>query len=164
LLIWFAGHGRYINESGYWIPSDAKKNDEATFFPISSLKGYLYNYGKSLSHLLIVSDACESGASFSSEVSNLVSSTRCNNPTAAAKSSQVFSSTSTEKASDNSIFAQSFSSALVGNPEPCISIFEISKIVRDAVEKNQRQRTRFGKIGGLPNDGGTFLFMRVEGK
>ncbi len=161
LLIWFAGHGRYINESGYWIPSDAKKNDEASFFPISNLKGYLSNYGKTLEHLLVVSDACESGASFYTEVSNLVSSTKCNNPLATAKSSQVFSSTSTEKASDNSIFAQTFASALIGNPNPCMSIFEINKIVGAAVEKNQRQRTRFGKIGGLPNEGGTFLFVRV---
>jgi len=162
LLIWFAGHGRYINESGYWIPADAKKNDEATFFPISNLKGYLMNYAKSLEHLLVVSDACESGAAFYTEVSNLVSSTKCNNPLAKAKSSQVFSSTSTEKASDNSIFAQTFASALLGNPNPCMSIFEINKIVGAAVEKNQRQRTRFGKIGGLPNEGGTFLFVRVE--
>lgn len=162
LLIWFGGHGRYINESGYWIPSDARKDDEATFFPISSLKGYLSGYGSSLTHLLVVSDACESGAAFYTELTGLIPSTRCNNPTATQKSSQVFSSTSTEKASDNSIFAQTFASSLNGNPNPCISIFEISKLVAAAVEKNQRQRTRFGKIDGLPNDGGTFLFVRVE--
>ncbi len=28
LLIWYAGHGKYANESGYWIPVDASRDDE----------------------------------------------------------------------------------------------------------------------------------------
>jgi hypothetical protein len=37
ILIWFAGHGKYINETGYWLPVDASKTDEFTYFPIICL-------------------------------------------------------------------------------------------------------------------------------
>jgi tetratricopeptide (TPR) repeat protein len=161
IMIWFAGHGKYINESGYWVPADAKRDDEAGFFPISNLKGYIGNYGNSLIHTLVISDACESGSSFYIQDNDLQKTPTCKDLNKVKqKSAEVFSSTSNEKASDNSIFTQSFANALLGNPDRCISIADIVKLVAPAVEKNQRQRTRFGKIQGLSNEGGSFVFMK----
>ena len=38
ILVWFAGHGKFINETGYWIPVDASRDDEFTYFNINALK------------------------------------------------------------------------------------------------------------------------------
>ncbi len=34
ILIWYAGHGKFINESGYWIPTDSRRDDEFSYFNI----------------------------------------------------------------------------------------------------------------------------------
>jgi tetratricopeptide (TPR) repeat protein len=164
IMIWFAGHGKFLNGSGYWIPSDARKNDEAGYFPVSNLKGYLENYGPQLRHILIVSDACESGESF--RIGNQVAQqdASCSDPKSREPASIVFSSTSSEKASDNSLFAKTFATALQGNSAPCISLAEVAAVVADAVEKNQRQNTRIGLIKGLPNNGGSFLFIKSQSR
>ncbi|MBN2276104.1 MAG: tetratricopeptide repeat protein, partial [Bacteroidales bacterium] len=38
LLIWYAGHGKFINETGYWIPVDAKRDDEFTYYNLNALR------------------------------------------------------------------------------------------------------------------------------
>ncbi len=164
VMIWFAGHGKFLHGSGYWIPSDARKNEEASYFPISNLRGYLENYGAQLKHILIVSDACESGDAFKISGQSAIALGSCSDTKARESASVVFSSTASEKASDNSVFAKSFASALQGNSASCISLSDISVLVSDAVEKNQRQTTSLGLIKGLPNDGGTFLFMKSVSK
>jgi tetratricopeptide (TPR) repeat protein len=159
LVVWFAGHGKYINESGYWLPVDASKTDEYTYFPITSLKGYLSLY--KLRHTLVISDACETGPAFylamrgSPKVVNCLDweSTRL-------KSAQVFTSSDREKSADNSIFAKTFANILNNNPEKCIPIDRISERVTLAVEQNQKQKPKFGNISGLEDESGTFFFMR----
>ncbi len=31
IMVWYAGHGKYINDTGYWIPIDANRDDEFTY-------------------------------------------------------------------------------------------------------------------------------------
>ncbi|CAE7472966.1 unnamed protein product [Symbiodinium microadriaticum] len=61
ILVWYAGHGKFINEAGYWIPVNAKRDDEFSYFNINSLKAYMLAYSKYVTHALVVTDACESG-------------------------------------------------------------------------------------------------------
>jgi len=63
VLIWYAGHGKFINETGYWLPIDATKDDEFSYYNVNNLKASLQSYTK-LKHILVISDACESGPSF----------------------------------------------------------------------------------------------------
>ena len=63
-LIWYAGHGKYVNESGYWIPVDASRDDEFTYYNINALKASMQVYPDFLTHTLVITDACESGPSF----------------------------------------------------------------------------------------------------
>ncbi len=63
LLVWYAGHGKFINSTGYWIPIDANREDEFTYFNINSLKAAMQGYSI-ITHLLVVTDACESGQHF----------------------------------------------------------------------------------------------------
>ena len=98
IMIWFAGHGKYTNETGYWLPVNAKKDDEISYYPIPYLRSNLNSYGKSLRNILIVSDACESGPAFSLTEEKLVDYD-CQLLNSTNSSAFVFSSTTNEKAS-----------------------------------------------------------------
>jgi tetratricopeptide (TPR) repeat protein len=159
LLVWFAGHGRYLNETGYWLPTDASKTDEYTYFPITSLKGYLSLY--KLRHTLVISDACETGPAFYLAMRGESKTKDCNDwESTKLKSAQVFTSSDREKASDNSIFTKTFANILNNAPDKCISIEKITEKVTTAVEQNQKQKPKFGNISGLEDQNGTFFFIK----
>ncbi|HYX05663.1 MAG TPA: caspase family protein, partial [Bacteroidales bacterium] len=163
LLVWYAGHGKFINETGYWIPVDANRDDEFSYFNINSLKAALQGYSETVTHTLVVTDACESGPTFYQAMRAGRKVRSCNDWQATRfKSSQVFSSAGYELAVDNSQFTRTFANALVNNPNACIPIENIVDKVTLAVEKNNHQQPKFGKISGLVDEDGTFFFMTKE--
>jgi tetratricopeptide (TPR) repeat protein len=160
LMVWYAGHGKYINEVGYWIPVDAKRDDEFTYFNINGLRAAMETYVNVINHLLVVTDACESGPSFYTAMRAAEVDRSCDDYRATQmKSSQVFSSAGVELAMDNSQFTQTFYNSLVNNPNSCIPIDEIVVNVRKAVELTKQQAPKFGKITGLKDEDGTFFFI-----
>lgn len=160
LLVWYAGHGKFINDVGYWIPVDAKRDDEFTYFNINTLRASMEGYINFLTHTLVVTDACESGPSFYQAMRADQKPRNCGDWQATQfKSSQVFSSAGYELAVDNSQFTQTFANALANNPNACIPIEEIVFKVSVAVGENNQQKPRFGKITGLRDEDGTFFFI-----
>lgn len=162
LLVWYAGHGKFINETGYWIPTDAKRDDEFTYFNINNLKASMQSYSKEITHTLVITDACESGPSFYQAMRSTPTEKSCNDWKATKfKSSQVFSSAGYELASDNSQFTKTFASTLSGNPDACIPIETIVTKVKTAVtQSGAKQAPKFGKIAGLEDEDGTFFFIK----
>jgi tetratricopeptide (TPR) repeat protein len=159
LLIWYAGHGKFINDVGYWIPVDAKRDDEFTYFNINALKAGMQSYS-GLVHTLVVSDACESGPTFYQAMRSANDEPTCDNVQAVSmRSAQVFSSAGYELAVDNSQFTQTFANTLINNKNACIPIETVVKQVSAAVENNNQQRPKFGKIAGLQDENGTFFFI-----
>jgi tetratricopeptide (TPR) repeat protein len=162
LLVWYAGHGKFINDVGYWIPVDAKRDDEFTYFNINGLKAGLQGYSDVVVHTLVVSDACESGPGFYSASRSANEAPTCDNAqVAGAKSAQVFSSAGEgyELASDNSKFTATFANTLMNNKNACIPIETIVKSVTAAVATASGQKPKFGKIQGLEDMNGTFFFI-----
>ena len=160
LLIWYAGHGKFINDVGYWIPVDAKRDDEFTYFNINSLKAGLQGYSDVVIHTLVVSDACESGPGFYSATRGAGGSPTCDNAIIAGqKSAQVFSSAGYEEASDNSKFTATFASTLLNNKNACVPIETVVKYVTAAVTTDKGQKPKFGNIQGLDVMQGTFFFV-----
>lgn len=160
LLIWYAGHGKFVNETGYWVPSDARRDDEFTYFNINALKASMQSYPTQVSHNLIITDACESGPSFYQAMRADQSEKSCNDWAAVKlKSSQVFSSAGYELAVDNSQFTRTFANVLANNPNACIPIESVVQKVTVAVEKSNNQKPQFGKISGLEDENGTFFFI-----
>ncbi|MBE9511913.1 MAG: tetratricopeptide repeat protein [Bacteroidetes bacterium] len=160
LLVWYAGHGKFVNETGYWIPVDAKRDDEFTYYNINTLKAAMQSYSSSLTHTLVVTDACESGPTFYQAMRSTPKARSCDDWTATkSKSSQVFSSAGYELAVDNSQFTRTFANSLANNPNACIPIENIVSQVTIAVIKNNQQRPKFGKIAGLEDENGTFFFI-----
>ncbi len=161
LMIWYAGHGKYVSPTGYWVPVDAKTDDEFSYFGINNLKAAMQSYSSRLVHTLVITDACESGPTFLLAVRGGNEDQRCENwELTKAKSSQVFTSAGYELASDNSQFTKTFAGALNNNPDGCISIDKISKKVISAVTAAGNQAPKFGKIKDLEDEGGTFFFIK----
>jgi hypothetical protein len=160
LLVWYAGHGKFINDVGYWIPVDAKRDDEFTYFNINSLKAGLQGYSDVVVHTLVVSDACESGPGFYTAMRSALDAPTCDNTqVAGSKSAQVFSSAGYELAVDNSKFTATFANTLMNNKNACIPIESIVKSVTAAVITDNGQKPKFGKIQGLDDFNGTFFFI-----
>jgi tetratricopeptide (TPR) repeat protein len=160
LMVWYAGHGKFINDVGYWIPVDAKRDDEFTYFNINSLKAGLQGYSDVVVHTLVVSDACESGPGFYSASRASTEAPTCDNTQASgAKSAQVFSSAGYELAIDNSKFTATFANTLMNNKNACIPIENIVKSVTAAVATDNGQKPKFGRIQGLEDMLGTFFFI-----
>jgi tetratricopeptide (TPR) repeat protein len=160
LLLWYAGHGKFINDVGYWIPVDAKRDDEFTYFNINTLRASMETYLSYLTHTLVVTDACESGPSFYQAMRSDLKKRSCDDWQATQfKSSQVFSSAGYELAVDDSQFTRTFANALTNNPNACIPIEEIVAKVSTAVGDNNQQKPKFGKITGLKDEDGTFFFI-----
>lgn len=160
ILIWYAGHGKFINETGYWIPVDARRDDEFTYFNINALKASMQSYSDLVTHTLVVTDACESGPSFYQAMRSAPVVRNCEDWQATRfKSSQVFSSAGYELAVDNSQFTRTFANVLANNPDACIPIESIVMKVTSAVVNNNQQKPQFGKIAGLEDEDGTFFFI-----
>jgi tetratricopeptide (TPR) repeat protein len=160
LLVWYAGHGKFINDIGYWIPVDAKRDDEFTYFNINALKAGLQSYTDVIVHTLVISDACESGPGFYTAMRASGDEPKCDNTiVAGAKSAQVFSSAGYELAVDNSKFTATFANTLINNKNACIPIETIVKFVTAAVSTDKGQKPKFGKIQGLDDMNGTFFFI-----
>jgi tetratricopeptide (TPR) repeat protein len=162
VLVWYAGHGQFLNDSGYWIPIDAQRDDEFTYFKVNNLKASLESYSKYLTHTLVVSDACESGPSFYEAMRSDGEDKRCDDVQATGfKSSQVLTSTGYELAVQKSVFTDAFSRTLDHNDNSCIAIDEVFQKINSEVRKSN-QIARFGKITGLEDENGTFFFIRKE--
>jgi tetratricopeptide (TPR) repeat protein len=158
LFLWFAGHGKNIKGTGYWIPADANANDEFSFFNINALKASLYSY-TSLSHVLVVSDACETGQGFCLALRGPIEDIACSNTDLAyKKSAQVFTSAGSGYAYDNSFFTRAFANTLLNNEDDCSSIEDIVKRVSLIMQTNSPQSPEFGRIPGLTDELGTFFF------
>jgi len=165
LVVWYAGHGKYQNETGYWIPVDADRGDEFSFFNINNLKASIQVYAGDITHTLIITDACESGPSFYQAMRNDIEVRSCGDEDAVKfKSSQVLSSAGYELATDNSQFTKTFANSLMNNSDVCIPIESIVLKVGDAVTKDNQQKPQFGKIAGLEDENGTFFFIKRGAK
>ena len=161
LLVWYAGHGKFVNETGYWIPVDARRDDEFTYFNINVIKSSFQSYYNGLTHTLVINDACESGASFADLTRGEKTNRRCSNwEDVRSKSSQVFTSAGYELAIDNSQFTKTFANILKNNPDACIPIDVIVKSVKKSVKQNNNQTPKFGVISGLGDENGTFFFIK----
>jgi len=160
LIIWYAGHGKLINDIGYWIPIDAKRDDEFTYFNLNTLKSELQGYNEFVIHTLIVSDATESGPGFYTAMRSTNEVPACNNTLATgSKSVQVFSSSGLEEAPDNSKFTTTFANTLLNNQNACIPIESIVKSVTAACSAESGQKPKFGRIQGLEDKNGSFFFI-----
>ena len=163
LIIWYAGHGKFLNETGYWIPVVGDTYEEFTYYSVNSLRASMQAYTM-LKHVLVVSDACESGPAFYMAMrDDEIKNRQCSDwEVTKFKSAQVLTSSNKELSSDNSLFTQAFANTLNNNPNDCVSIEYVATKVSGIVKQNQKQTPKFGKIKGLDDENGTFFFVKKD--
>lgn len=162
LIIWYAGHGKFLNETGYWIPVDGDNYDEYTYYSVNNLRAAMQAY-TAVKHVLVISDACESGPAFYMAMRDEITPKLCDDwEVTKFKSAQVITSSNKELSTDNSLFTQAFANTLNNNPNDCISIEAITLKVMGIVKQNQKQTPKFGKIKGLEDENGTFFFIKKK--
>jgi tetratricopeptide (TPR) repeat protein len=163
LVVWYSGHGKYVNQTGYWIPVDAKRDDEASYFNLNTLQGALQNSYKTLDHELVITDACESGTTFLDAMRG-DSAVTCNNPMYYKnKTAQVLTSAGFELASDNSEFAKNIARQLNDSKGCGASVdgifFNLLDVARNS--KGKMQTPKFGQIVGAGHvRPSTFFFIK----
>lgn len=159
LMVWYSGHGKVTSDNGYWLPVDANKKDEYTYFPTTNLKGYLGSY-KTVKHTLVVADATETGPAFYLAMRD-VSPWKCGDWQATRlKSAQVLSSAEPERKNENSAFSKAFAQTLQTVPDKCVTIDHVSEKISTAIQRVQKQKPRFGNIQDLGDENGTFFFIK----
>jgi tetratricopeptide (TPR) repeat protein len=162
LIIWYSGHGKYseYHNTGYWLPVESIAEDYDNYFSLREMKISLSGI-KRLKHLLVISDACETGKSFYTQKISRNSENTCSDWTLTKMSSvECFTSSDGELSSDNSLFAKTFSNVLNNNPAPCISIGSVAEKVKEIVETYQAQKPVFGHITGMDDENGSFIFLK----
>ncbi len=161
LVIYFSGHGHFdelLNE-GYWIPFEARLNEEGDYLPNSSILKIIE--GINSQHTFLVADACFSGSLFGEQKRGYAENVE------KYKSRWGLASGRLEAVSDgaqgtNSPFATQVLKFLKENKKDKITVSELIQAVKLGVSEYADQ-TPIGnplKVNG--DEGGEFVFYKKK--
>lgn len=155
LIIYYSGHGHHDSDfdEGFWIPSDASRDNESSF--ISNANIIKRINALNTQHTFIIVDSCFSGS--------LIVQKRSSFADEAYKSRRILASCRYETASDgiageNSPFAKALLVALRKNTQPRLDAGSLIRQVKDMVYTWAKQEPVDGRISNSPDEGGEFVF------
>ena len=162
-LIFYAGHGYWDErtQKGYWLPSDASRENTVNWFRNSTLTGYIS--GIKSRHTLVIADACFSGSIFKTRdafgnmdmgVERLYK----------LPSRKAMTSGTLKEVPDKSVFLEYLSKRLVENGENYLSAEQLFFSFKTAVLNNSQTIPQFGEISNAGDEGGDFIFIRKDAK
>jgi hypothetical protein len=161
LLIFYAGHGLWDEsmQTGYWMPSDANKDNPVNWLPNSELKGYLKAIPTR--HTLLITDACFSGGLFATRKAFADESSSAVAELIQTPSRKAISSGSMNVVPDKSVFMKYLLKYLKENNKKYMSTSQLFYGFRDAVINNSpiKQVPRFEVISEAGDEGGEFIFV-----
>jgi uncharacterized caspase-like protein len=159
LLIFFAGHGYWSEQSnvGYWLPSDAQRNNWDRWLSNNTIVDYLKEIQSK--HLLLIADACFSGAIFTSRAVNL-NRKETNQELYQLPSRKAMTSGSRTEVPDPSIFTRNLIEVLNNTQEAVFTSEKLFNRIKIAVEGNTEAVPIYGKIENANDKGGEFVFVR----
>jgi uncharacterized caspase-like protein len=159
VLIFYAGHGYWDAEikQGYWLPSDATKDNRANWISNSDLRDNIR--GIKSRHTLLISDACFSGGIFRTRAAF------SNAPPAIQElyqlpSRKAMTSGTLTEVPDESVFLSYLIKRLKDNKEKYLTAEGLFTSFKQAVISNSRQVPQFGEIQDAGDEGGDFVFVR----
>jgi len=159
LLIYYAGHGKWDAEmkTGYWLPSDATRDNPVNWLPNTDLTNYL-NVLKS-KHTLLIADACFSGGIFKSRAFNNVKSVENMYKLTSRKA---MTSGALQEVPDESIFIEYLIKGLDSNQQKYLSSEKLYSSLKEVVENNSPNKPLYGTIQNVGDEGGDFIFIRRD--
>jgi len=158
LLIFYAGHGLWEEDSnlGYWLPSDARRENRAAWFPNSSLVDYLKAIKSQ--HTLLISDACFAGSIFKTR--NVMEDAPASiEEIYKIPSRKAITSGTLTEVPDQSVFIKYLLDRLENNTEKYLPSETLYSSLRLAVSNNSTTIPRTGVIQGVGDEGGDFIFI-----
>ncbi len=160
LLIFYAGHGTIKTynddkEAAYLIPSDAVKDKTYQYIRSDELQELLIS--TKARHVLIILDACFSGALLRETPQSVPTDIKEQNKFASRK---VMTSGNVEEVPDNSIFIQYLLKSLDENVEEYLSTNDIWKKIVRKVEDESNKQPKYIAIEGVGDKRGQFIFVR----
>jgi WD40 repeat protein len=161
LLIFYAGHGKWDEKGkvGSWFPSDASKTITNNWFRNSLLRDYLSSF--STKHILLIADACFSGAIFKSRAVNTEPSPGIDKlyklPSRKAMTSGIL-----QEVPDESAFMKYLVNRLSDNEDKFLSSEELFMRFKKTVLDNSNSPNvpQFGVIQNVGDEGGDFIFVK----
>lgn len=172
-LIYFAGHGAFdekLNE-GYWIPADARQRINGR----DAKEDWLWNstitrlIGASQArHVLVMSDACYSGALFRGDEPLRAQGGQAWYERAIARPSRYLITSGgiepvLDSGSGHSIFAQQVINYLQHAAPPVFSASDLGSALRERVAALTGQMVQMGPLPLGGHSGGEFVFIRKQG-
>jgi tetratricopeptide (TPR) repeat protein len=161
LLIFYAGHGFWDARihQGFWLPSDARRDDRAEWLSNSTLRDYIN--GIRTKHTLVVADACFSGGMFKTRAA-FEGAPRAIQELYKLPSRNAMTSGAMAEVPDKSVFVTYFLKRLLENRETHLSAETLFSSLRLAVINNSpnAQVPQYGEIREVGDEGGDFIFVR----
>ncbi|MES2828457.1 MAG: tetratricopeptide repeat protein [Bacteroidota bacterium] len=159
LVIFYAGHGiaekdKFGNVDGYWIPTSAKKGNMATYISTEDLNRALKRSNSR--HILVIADACFSGAFTRSLTAAPASIQRQYD----SPSRKIMASGNMEPVPDNSIFLKYLKQNLNKNQEKYLTAKSLFDSFYEAVLNNSETLPQFAAIKNVGDEGGQFVFIK----
>ena len=169
VLVYYAGHGlldERTNE-GYWIPANADTSFRPDWVSNSEIKTALKSINSR--HLLVMADSCYSGT-----LLRAGSAVDANMPNSVLerlflkKAKIAITSGGNEPVADSvangdtSLFAKAFTNALKQNSGTFVSASKVFSEIRDKVTKDTNQTPQYANMRELDDDGGEFVFKKVN--
>jgi len=171
VLIYFGGHGELDRdtEEGFWIPSDARRDDPSTYIPVDRIRKQIK--AMSAKHVMVVADSCFSGSLTRSTLTRALK-VKPRSPEYQTelqriidkKSRTALTSGGLEPVLDSggdghSVFASALISALRDN-SGVLDAHELFIQIRKRVRNNSPQDPEYSPIYETGHDHGDFLFVR----
>ena len=161
LLIFYAGHGFWDKKfkQGYWLPSDAIRNNRGTWLANSIIRDYMR--GIPTKHSLLITDACFSGGIFKSRDA-FPDASKAINKLYALPSRKAMTSGALSEVPDKSVFIEYLIKRLNQNDQKHLSSEQLFASFKIAVINNSpsSQVPQFGEVRETGDEGGDFIFIR----
>ncbi|MFC2107366.1 carboxypeptidase-like regulatory domain-containing protein [Bacteroidota bacterium] len=161
LLIFYAGHGYWDErfQQGYWLASDADKDNRGTWLPNSTIRDYLRAIPSK--HTLLITDACFGGGIFKSRNAFSNGSVAVNQ-LYKLPSRKAITSGALSEVPDKSVFIEYLVKRLKQNEEKYLSSEQLFSSFKIAVINNSSnaQVPQFGEVRETGDEGGDFIFIK----
>lgn len=160
LLIFYAGHGIWVEKEkkGYWLMTDAKRNDVNTWLPNKDVLDLIAKLPSR--HTLLITDACFSGSVFKTRGLKAGAPIALREMDAKISRVAITSGNDTE-VPDVSVFMKHLVKALSENKEEYLTAQKmfITQII-EAVMTETKTEPRYGTLELAGHVGGDFIFTK----
>ena len=160
LVIFYAGHGtaekdKFGDVDGYWIHISAKRGVTSSYISASDINISLKR--SSAKHILVIADACFSGA-FTRQLPGDAGKAIQKQYQVASR--KVMASGNLEPVPDNSKFLFYLKKNLQGNTEKYMSAKKLFDSFYDAILNNSDNLPQYAAIKNVGDEGGEFVFIK----